>query len=495
MTKYIMLLFVITTLSCSNITNNNITVQVKTTPTKSFTLWTEKTELFVEFPALIVNKPSRFAAHFTILKGHKPVSNGSVTVSLIKGSKGIRNKVLSPSSPGIFSPTIVPKEAGNYQLIFDLKSKDYEDQLIVHDIIVYPNENAAIKALGAPAETGGISFLKEQAWKMDFQTESVSKGKIYEVVNTSGVWQPLTQSSKTLVSGSNGMVNFNVKNLTEGVMVKRGQLLLSINSKGLSTNNLSTKIIQAKTNLEQAKSNFDRKKELYDSKIVSKAVFEKAENAYLIAKSSLESLSTNVFGDQKQIRAPFDGFIRSLTVSNGNYVNQGETLLEIATQNSKVLKAQLSASYGLDKNNIHDLWYQTRKGDWKSVKKDKGSILSITKNVANNTPLISVFAEVNNTGKAPLGSFVEVQIGINQSNEAIIIPESALLESYGSYSVMAQVSGETFEKRVVTIGKRNGDKVEINSGLKVGDVIVTIGAYQVKMASMSGTAPAHGHAH
>ena len=40
-------------------------------PTIDKTIWTDKTELFVEFPALIVGNGSRFAAHFTILDGHK----------------------------------------------------------------------------------------------------------------------------------------------------------------------------------------------------------------------------------------------------------------------------------------------------------------------------------------------------------------------------------------------------------------------------------------
>jgi CTP-dependent riboflavin kinase len=38
-------------------------------------------------------------------------------------------------------------------------------------------------------------------------------------------------------------------------------------------------------------------------------------------------------------------------------------------------------------------------------------------------------------------------------------------------------------------------EVEILSGLAEGEMVVSIGAYQVKMASMSGQAPAHGHEH
>lgn len=57
-------------------------------PAVDATIWTDKTELFVEFPALVVGSTSRFAAHFTILDRHQPVREGSVTVSLVKDGKG-----------------------------------------------------------------------------------------------------------------------------------------------------------------------------------------------------------------------------------------------------------------------------------------------------------------------------------------------------------------------------------------------------------------------
>ena len=47
----------------------------------------------------------------------------------------------------------------------------------------------------------------------------------------------------------------------------------------------------------------------------------------------------------------------------------------------------------------------------------------------------------------------------------------------------------------MTHGKQSGSEVEITKGLSLGEVVVTKGVYQVKMASMSGQAPAHGHAH
>ncbi len=464
-------------------------------PRLDHTIWTDKTELFVEFPALIVGNPSRFAAHFTVLDNHQPVHAGSVRVSLIKGDKGIRNTVEEPSSPGIFSPTIQPKEAGIYQLVFELKTPEYSDKIVIDNVRVYPNVEEAIKELGIAEDDGNISFLKEQAWKIDFQTAPVVSGEIYDIINTSGVWMPSPGSVKLLAAKSNGVVDFKVNNLTEGTPIKQGQLLINISSQGLASNNLSVEIAKARSNFQLAKAEYERKKQLYESQIVPKSEFEKVESNFEIAKSNYQSLTSGVSGGSKQIRAPFDGFIKSISVTNGDYVEQGEQLIAIGTNQSKVLKTQLAPSYGITMENVQGIWYQTSDGNWANVTDAEGEILSISKDVESGNPMISVFAQVNAEVDMPEGSLTPVQIAMGNPTQNTMIPVNALLEDYGSYSVIVQLSGENFERRPVKIGKRNGEYVEMLQGLQVGEVVVTAGAYQVKMASMSGSTPAHGHEH
>ena len=59
----------------------------------SYTLYTGQSELFVEFAPLIVGKTSKFAAHLTQLGDRfLPYTSGSVTISFIQGTKGIRHK-------------------------------------------------------------------------------------------------------------------------------------------------------------------------------------------------------------------------------------------------------------------------------------------------------------------------------------------------------------------------------------------------------------------
>ena len=465
-------------------------------PRTSYTIWTDRTELFVEFPALIVGNPSRFAAHFTVLDGHQPVREGSVTVSLIKDGEGIRNTADTPSTPGIFSPSIQPMEAGSYQLVFDIETPSLTDRAVIEDIPVFATLGKARETLGTEAEDdGSISFLKEQAWKMDFQTAPVIMDTIYDVINTSGVWMPSPGSAKSLVANADGVVDFAMDNLTEGTSVKKGQLLMTLSSSGLATNNLGAEIASAKAKFQQAKSEYDRKKELYESKIVPKSEFEKVESDFLVAKSNYETLSAGVSGSGKQVRAPFNGFIKSINVSNGEYAAQGKPLVSIGTHESKMLKTQVSPSSGLTMENVQGIWFQTEAAQWKSVTDAGGTILSIGKDVERDNPLISIYAQVNEEVDMPEGSLTQVQIAMGNAKKGISIPVNALLEDYGSYSVIAQLSGESFERRPVKIGKRNGQHVEILNGLETGEVVVTQGAYQVKMASMSGSTPAHGHEH
>ena len=104
----------------------------------AFTVYSDKTELFVEFKPLVVGSQSNFAAHFTILgEQFLPLTQGKVTVSLIVGENGIRNSANSASSPGIFRLALIPKTAGKGKLVFDIETGTYSDQLIIDIINVY----------------------------------------------------------------------------------------------------------------------------------------------------------------------------------------------------------------------------------------------------------------------------------------------------------------------------------------------------------------------
>ena len=70
---------------------NHITHSEPTLEPLAFTIYSDKTELFVEFKPLVVGEESRFAAHFTALgETFKAVGEGSVTLSLRNGENVVQ---------------------------------------------------------------------------------------------------------------------------------------------------------------------------------------------------------------------------------------------------------------------------------------------------------------------------------------------------------------------------------------------------------------------
>jgi multidrug efflux pump subunit AcrA (membrane-fusion protein) len=57
------------------------------------------------------------------------------------------------------------------------------------------------------------------------------------------------------------------------------------------------------------------------------------------------------------------------------------------------------------------------------------------------------------------------------------------------------LGGESFERRVVRLGIRDGDYVQVIEGVEPGERVVTVNAYLVRLAGASPEAAGHGHAH
>ncbi len=57
-------------------------------PTIAVTQWTEKTELFMEYPPLVAGETARFAVHLTDLRTFKPLTKGRVLVELRPSAGG-----------------------------------------------------------------------------------------------------------------------------------------------------------------------------------------------------------------------------------------------------------------------------------------------------------------------------------------------------------------------------------------------------------------------
>ena len=106
-----------------------------------------------------------------------------------------------------------------------------------------------------------------------------------------------------------------------------------------------------------------------------------------------------------------------------------------------------------------------------------------------------VYELKNPSGQFRIGEAVTLHIETERAEDAVAVPDSALVEEGGRFIVFVQLGGETFDKRDVTLGIRDGNFVQVLTGLQAGERIVTKGAYAIRLASVSSVIPAHGHAH
>ncbi|MFT5779108.1 MAG: cobalt-zinc-cadmium efflux system membrane fusion protein [Crocinitomicaceae bacterium] len=463
--------------------------------TQSHTIWTEKTELFVEYNPLIVGELSTFLAHFSELTHFKALEKGRVTVSLIKGETGIRTTVDAPSAPGIFKPSLKPTSPGIYTLVFEVNSGDLKDKITIEGVEVFASlASAKQKIVVAEENSNEIVFLKEQAWKMEFANAPVVKQELYTIVKCSGKILPSVGDEKTMIATTSGIVVFNSTGITIGSEVSANQRLFTVTGGNITDNNIRTQFQSAKASFQREKQNLARKKELYESDVIAKSAYENAVLSHDLAKNQYQNLAANYSRGGKAIRSTFTGYIKQLFKSEGQYVEAGEPLAVITKNKRLTLEAHVGQLnyHLLNETMTANFSYN---GKTHSIEEYNGKLLSYGKALTEDHPKIPVYFELDNKSDLLPGSFIEVWIKTTKTSNALTVPLSALLENYGNYSVIVQLSGERFEKRNVIIGISDGQSVEIKSGLVEGERIVTTGAYQIKMVSMSGEVPEHGHAH
>ena len=462
------------------------------------TIYTEKSELFVEFKPLVVGITSKFAAHFTRLgENFTAVTEGSVTLSLIGKEKQPTNNADSPSSPGIFRLALNPENTGIYTLTFNIQTKDFSDKITIDSVFVFPDTKSALGYSQEESTIGEeIVYLKEQAWKIEFANTEVKKQDFTEIIKTTGQILPAQGDEVIITAKSGGVITFGNNKKLIGSAVNSGKTLFTISGKGIIEGNLDVKFTLAKTNYEKAKIDFERANELVKDNIISQKDFHERQLKYQNAKTTFSTIANSYTTGGQKVKSPINGYIKNILVSEGQYVEVGQAIASVSQNRKLILKAEVSQKYFSKLNSISSANFKMPYDD-KVYSTDSlnGKLISYGKNTNNNAYYIPVNFEIDNRGEIIPGSFIEIFLKTNLIKDALVIPYTALIEEQGTFYAYVQTSGEGFQKRELKLGVNDGIYVQILSGINENDRVVTKGAYQIKLATMSGIIPAHGHEH
>lgn len=464
----------------------------------AYTLYTDKSELFVEFKPLVVGVESRFAAHFTKLgEVFKALDEGLITLTLTVNGKTTSIQADQPDIPGIFRLRMRPELAGTGQLTFDIKTKDYTDQIIIENVAVYADEKAALEA--NPTGAGGsndITYLKEQAWKVEFANAPAQKQTFHDVIKTSGQILPAPGDEIVITAKAGGLVLFSGNNSFVGSQVNAGAALFTITGGGLAQENLDATYTQAKATYEKSRADYDRANELINDKIISQREYLNAKLAYENAQTIFNTVAKNYSSGGQTISASIDGFIKNILVTEGQFVEAGTPLATISRNKNLVLQANVSQRYFEKLPTITSATFRTTDSNrFYDTDSLSGKVMSYGRSAAAQSPFVPVTFQINNTGTIIPGSVVEVYLKSSSIPDALVIPISSLVEEQGNFYVYVQMEGESFQKREVKLGANDGINVQVLSGVTEGERVVTKGAYQIKLSTASGTLPAHGHEH
>ena len=476
----------------------------------SVTRWTDKTELFAEYPPLVAGGTSRFGIHLTRLDSFKAVTDGSVEVRLEGGSNVPEVfRVDAPSRPGIFGVDVRPTHMGKRQLVIVLKSNGLGDEHRVGEVDVYPNTEAAHAAnRSGDEEAPGISFLKEQQWSLDFATAVVKEQAVRESIRIPARFEARPGGAADVVAPITGRLT-RVVEVPLGASVSGGQelaRLLPPPSAPADLPQLQRARADAQTALALATHDRERAERLTSAGAAPAKRLEEARSAEEQARARLTAAEASLAQDNAArtgsashgdglfiVRSPVSGVIAQREAATGANVSAGSVLFRVVDASQihvvgQIPETETARSRRANAAEIEIPGHPDRV--------PAGRLVSIGRVLDPQSRTLPItFAFDNRTFTFPVGQAAFLSLLMDSTAPRPVVPAEAIVDDAGRPIVFVQREGETFDRRAVTLGPRSGGLVQITDGVKPGERVVTKGAYLVRLASLSASVPAHGHVH
>jgi RND family efflux transporter MFP subunit len=248
-------------------------------------------------------------------------------------------------------------------------------------------------------------------------------------------------------------------------------------------------VLNAKASLDWAEADFNRIKALVDQKVVSQAEYEQrltqvqaARQQYQTALNgaqqsyrSLQAARARVDLARKSsadtlVRAPFSGIVAERLVSTGDYVTRGMKIatvvridpvrveLTVPEQFLSLVKAGQAVRLTVD----------AYPGEVFTAK-----VRFVSPSLKANQRALTVEAIADNTdNRLKPGLFVTALLQQPSPAPAMLVPASAV-ETVAGTSRVYVLAGNRVEERIVTIGEKVGDRVELATGIKAGEQVAS----------------------
>ena len=263
----------------------------------------------------------------------------------------------------------------------------------------------------------------------------------------------------------------------EGQRVGRGQTLLTIDDSDIAqkVKAAASAVESARQQKQLAEVTFSRYAKLYEEKALSRQEFDQVETQKKIAESELGRATAmlreaQAYQGYAQVKAPFAGVVTGKKIDPGSMAMPGMQLLTVEDTSAFLVEAAVDEKLssrlrtGTPVEVIIDALNQT----------SKGKVSEVVPAIDPMSRTFIVKVTVSGAGlKSGLYAKVMIPTG---TRDALMAPVSAIVEKgqlSGVYTVDAK---GIIAYRLVRTGKHFGGKIEILSGLNIGDKIIVSGA-------------------
>lgn len=256
----------------------------------------------------------------------------------------------------------------------------------------------------------------------------------------------------------------------EGDYVRAGQTLAIIESDKQNVN-----VSNAQANYNNAKAEVERFENAFASGGVTRQQLDQMKLQLETARNNLRG--ANISASDVNVKASFPGIINSKSIEPGSYVNPGQQMFNIV--NVSTLKLRVN----VDEKNIGALRNGQRIKVIASVLPEKSweGVITFMAPIADASLNFPIELEItNNTRDLKAGMYGTAVFGAGKNISALVVSSAAFVGNVSSNEIFVIKDNKAVLTKVIS-GRNFGDRVEILSGLKEGDVVVTSG--QINLAN------------
>jgi membrane fusion protein, heavy metal efflux system len=484
-------------------------------PTLDVTHWTEKTELFMEYPPLVAGQTALFAVHLTRLSDFSAMTSGRPSVEFTPAAGGTPATLRGnePSRPGVFRVQGVPPAAGRYRWALLVDAPGLTDRHDLGEVTVFATDEAAVADAEAHAaeDPTAISYLKEPQWANGFATAVVQEADVRRAIRVPAVVEPLTGGDAIVAAPVDGrFVSTSLPSVGTrvGAGQEMGRLQPRLGDGGNDRATLAAAVSEADAAVEGARTELARAERLLAERAVPARRVEDARRTLTVADARLaaararleqrdEALRTGggaAGGNSFVLRAPIAGVVAEVFAALGASFDEGAPLFRIVRTDRVELQAHVPASDAPLGAKVEEIALEIAgRPEPLVVDADHMHFAGI---VDPKTRALPVQFDVDNRrGQLLIGQTLVALLYTGTRERLPAVHRDAVLMEAGRPYVFVQTGGETFSRRSIDIAARDGVLVGVRSGLTPGERVVTRGAYDVQLASAASGVPAEGHVH